>query len=178
VRQVIAIAQEFAKRRGSEEARRHAERRLRDGSGELSVVTGSSTDGPRARGRETILVAEDEPNLRDLVVALLLSLGYDVLSAPDGPQALEIATAHQDRIDLLLTDLVMPGMSGQALGVTVGALKPGLPVVYMSGYPTDGLGRQNLDTSVAALLHKPFNRQTLGRTIRTALDCACTALAS
>jgi two-component system, cell cycle sensor histidine kinase and response regulator CckA len=178
VKQVIAIAQEFAKRRGTAEARRHAEQRLRDGSGEEPLVTRSRADGPRAGGRETILVAEDEADLRDLVVAYLVSLGYEVLAAPDGPQAQEMATAHQGRIDLLLTDVVMPGISGQALGAAVGALRPGLPVVYMSGYSYDALGRQNLDSSAGAVLHKPFNRQTLDRTIRTALDRARTALAS
>jgi CheY-like chemotaxis protein len=132
----------------------------------------------RAQRGETILVAEDEPQLRGLVTAFLRSLGYEVLVAADGPAAVEIATTHQGRIDLLLTDVVMPEMSGKAVAEAVCELRPRVPVVYMSGYPYDVLGRQNLDTANVALIQKPFSRETLGRTIRSALDGARAVRAS
>jgi PAS domain S-box-containing protein len=122
------------------------------------------------RGRETILVVEDDEQVRRVVVANLAGLGYRVLEAGDGPAALEIL-AHEPAVDLLFTDVVMPkDMSGQALAERAQRERPQLKVLFTTGYTQDAIvhaGR--LDRGVM-LLPKPYSRATLARRIRDALE--------
>ncbi|HEX7277101.1 MAG TPA: response regulator, partial [Acidimicrobiales bacterium] len=115
------------------------------------------------RGGETILVVEDEDALRELVRLFLIRDGYQVLTAADGGEALEVAASYAGTIDLLLTDLIMPLMLGPDLAERLSPLRPGLRVVYMSGGSLD-----EGDT----LLRKPFSEQALLGLVRTVLDQA------
>jgi PAS domain S-box-containing protein len=104
----------------------------------------------------TILLAEDEEIVRNLVQRILTRAGYRVLAAPDGPQALTLLQRHPDRVHLLLTDAVMPQMSGRELANRVLAERPGTPVLFMSGYASDG---QHLVSSLPGnvdFVQKPF----------------------
>jgi len=125
--------------------------------------------GDAAAGRETILVVDDEPAVRTVAARILRGDGYTVLEAAGGEEALLLASAHD--VSLLLTDTVMPRMSGAALADRVHQLKPGLPVVYMSGYDAEILRREGTGDGDQAFLAKPFTaaamlalvRATLGR---------------
>jgi two-component system, cell cycle sensor histidine kinase and response regulator CckA len=112
---------------------------------------------------ETILVVEDEAAVRRLTCRILKREGYTVLEAPDGPQALDTWDAHPGEIDLLLTDVVMPGMSGKEL-----AERLGIEPVFMSGYTDDVMLRHGLEG--LRLVQKPFDAQTLLGAVRSALD--------
>jgi len=118
---------------------------------------------------ETVLVAEDDPSVRTLVKSVLERNGYRVLTAEDGLAALELARQEKGRIDLLLSDVVMPGMNGRALRDALLELYPGLRVLFMSGYTGDVLtGLGGLDRDVA-LVPKPFTPETLLGGIRKLL---------
>lgn len=128
---------------------------------------------PRAATRvcnETVLVVEDEPAVRDLTVRLLQRLGYHVLEATNGPDALRAAAAFDKHIDVLLSDMVMPQMGGRELARQLVALQPDLRVLFVSGYAADA------DTNTAPLpanagfLQKPFTSQSLSRKLREVLD--------
>lgn len=123
---------------------------------------------PKLTGGETILVAEDEPGVRKFVAEVLRSHGYSVLDAANGNAALEAAAAHPGRIDLLLTDLVMPEMGGADLARRFAQLYPGSPVLLMSGY-SDRLLHPDF---AASLIEKPCPPLTLLRRVREALDSA------
>jgi two-component system cell cycle sensor histidine kinase/response regulator CckA len=121
-------------------------------------------------GTETILVVEDEKALRDLTERILVDSGYQVLVAADVHEALEIAGDGRTKLDLLLTDVVMPTLSGNELAKRVAAFRPDLPVLYMSGYADDViLNRGALDAAVE-LIQKPFTRRTLLTRIRVKLN--------
>jgi PAS domain S-box-containing protein len=122
-----------------------------------------------AGGRERILLVEDEPALRDIGEELLTEAGYRVVTAAAGDEALRIC-AEPEPIDLMLTDVVLPRMGGQALTQEARRLRPGLKVVYMSGYTDRVLADQGLLGAEAAFLEKPFTPQALLRTIRETLD--------
>jgi PAS domain S-box-containing protein len=124
----------------------------------------SSNGGPDGAVRgETILVVEDEDAVRRLTCRILTREGYTVLEAPDGPRALDTWDEHPGEIDLLLTDVVMPGMSGKEL-----AERLGIEPVFMSGYTDDVISRHGMDG--LRLVQKPFDAQTLLGAIRGALD--------
>jgi DNA-binding NtrC family response regulator len=107
----------------------------------------------------TLLVADDEVGLRQAIVEILRSNGYNVLEADTSTHALEIARAHRERLDILLTDVVMPGLRGPELARGVMALHPEAQVVYMSGY-AEGLPEAQLPEN-ATFLQKPFRFATL-----------------
>jgi signal transduction histidine kinase len=121
------------------------------------------------RGHETILVVEDDPLVRSYVLIQIRNLGYDTLSAENAPEALALLSQDR-RIDLLFTDIIMPGpMNGQQLSVEAAKLRPGLKVLFTSGYTEDAIihhGR--LDPGVL-LLAKPYRVSDLAKMIRTAL---------
>ncbi|MCW8131689.1 MAG: response regulator [Planctomycetota bacterium] len=120
-----------------------------------------------ALGQETILVVEDEPGILQLSEEVLACAGYRVLSANCGSQALERAKAHAGAIDLLLTDVVMPGMNGRELAGKLAATRPGTKVLYMSGYADHAFGTpERLPNMIA----KPFDPTQLLKTIRSTLD--------
>ncbi|MEN3343301.1 MAG: hypothetical protein V7644_2705 [Actinomycetota bacterium] len=123
-------------------------------------------------GSETVLLVEDDGGVRALAEVLLSEVGYAVLAARDGNDALRIVERHEGSIDLLLTDVVMPGLGGVALAEEVRRMRPGIGVVYMSGYPGDELRGV---TGHAGLVAKPFTLETLLRPVRGALDAAAAA---
>jgi CheY-like chemotaxis protein len=121
-------------------------------------------------GRETILVVEDEPEVRDVITEAVQSDGYAVLFALSGSEALAVSSQHRGPIHLLLTDLVMPGMSGRDLAALLKVTRPDMVVLFMSGYnDSEILRRDALDPGVA-LLRKPFTLDELARAVREALD--------
>ena len=123
-----------------------------------------------SRGNETLLVAEDEEALREAICDYLSSLGYTVLAAGSGHEALSAASQHEGRIDLLITDLVMPKMSGRELSQMLGSLRPDLKTIYISGYSDDSTMRQDIQNTGAAFLQKPFSLSTLARKVRETLE--------
>jgi PAS domain S-box-containing protein len=121
-------------------------------------------------GTETVLVVEDARNVRRMIVRTLQSNGYQVLEASTGDEALRLAEAYPERIDLLVTDIVMPGMRGSVLAARLRALRPPLKTLYMSGYtPDTQTDFSRLDTG-SAFLPKPFVGDDLARTVRALLD--------
>ena len=122
------------------------------------------------RGTESILLAEDSESLRKLAQANLESAGFHVLSASCGEEALEIATQHGSTFDLLLTDVVMPGMNGRVLAEQLLPRQPGMKVLYMSGYTDSFIAGHGVLHPGTNLLHKPFTEEVLIRKVREVLD--------
>jgi len=124
-------------------------------------------------GRETILIAEDDAAVRGLLGEWLREAGYAVLVAADAAEVLDVARSPGRGVDLLLTDMVMPGMSGAELAQRVGAVRPQTAVLYVSGYLDEDLSRRGVAAPPAGrLLPKPFTRDALLRHVRAALDGA------
>jgi two-component system cell cycle sensor histidine kinase/response regulator CckA len=135
----------------------------------VAPVTPPSLVAEDARpGRETILVVEDEDAVRALTIASLERHGYRVLRAASGEEALEVAEDFRQPIDLLLTDVVMPGMKGPDLAKRLKLLRPTMRVLLMSGYAADVVTTADLKDS--PLLSKPFSPAALTRGVRAALD--------
>jgi len=123
-----------------------------------------------SRGTETILVVEDAEPLRALTKEFLTASGYTVLEAANGDEAIHIAQSHFGTIDLLLTDVVMPRMGGKPLVEQMGQIRPHTRVLYMSGYPNDGIAQAGILANGVALLEKPFTREILSKRVRQVLD--------
>jgi two-component system cell cycle sensor histidine kinase/response regulator CckA len=121
------------------------------------------------RGSETILLVEDEKGVRELAREYLTSSGYTVIEAEDGHTALELAAMHVGPIHLLLTDVVMPGISGRELAERVGQIRPGIKVIYMSGYTDQAVVHHGILENDAILLQKPFTLMTLAGKLREML---------
>ncbi len=121
------------------------------------------------RGMETILFVEDEQSVRQLVAEYLRGTGYQVIEASDAEQALEFVGAHRGTIDILITDVVMPRLSGPELATQLGAKRPGMKVLYVSGYTDDTVFRHGVLEGGVAFLQKPFNLKSLGQKIREVL---------
>jgi CheY-like chemotaxis protein len=124
-------------------------------------------DLPPEIGHETLLLVEDESGIRATTRAYLESLGYRVLEASNGREAVQISRQHQGVVDLLLTDLVMPGIRGDDLVRVIHHERPRLPVIFISGFPD----LQDLGAGVT-ILEKPFTFPELGRCVRSVLDHA------
>jgi CheY-like chemotaxis protein len=120
-------------------------------------------------GRGTILLVEDEEAVRLFTERVLFDAGYHVLTAGDGEEALRIAEIFLDRIDLILTDVVMPRMSGRVMAETLCRRKPRLKVLYMSGYTDDAILRHGVLTAESAFLQKPFSAVGLSEKIHAVL---------
>jgi PAS domain S-box-containing protein len=134
-------------------------------------------EGPApASGEETVLLVEDEAIVRNLVAEILESSGYAVLQAGDGPSALELLRRHTGEIDLLLTDVVMPGMSGPEVAGAVATMQPGTHVLYMSGYTDSAIDHHGVLEPGIAYLPKPFSADELARKVREVLDGAGVAV--
>lgn len=138
-------------------------------AGEEDGETPSARAAQRG-GPETILITEDEAGVRDVAARFLARWGYRILTAESGASALALAEAEPGPIDLLLTDLVMPGMSGADLARALGARRAGLRVLFMSGYSHDVLERSPPPGAAPPLLRKPFTEADLVRGVREALD--------
>jgi CheY-like chemotaxis protein len=133
----------------------------------------SSTTGlanATLQGNETILVVEDDSSLRALAVHMLDSCGYTVLEASSGAEALKVSLQKEVHIDLLLTDVVMPGMSGRVLAEQILAQSPHIVVLYVSGYTGQTVGAHGVLAEGSYFLPKPFTREALVRKIREVLD--------
>ncbi|HYK39107.1 MAG TPA: ATP-binding protein, partial [Candidatus Eremiobacteraceae bacterium] len=122
------------------------------------------------RGTETIFVVEDSEPLRALTRDFLLASGYKVLEAANGEDALRLARAHEGEIDLLLTDVVMPKLGGKLLVDELLQFRPKTRVLFMSGYPNDGILQAGILTERVPLLEKPFTREILAERVRQMLD--------
>ena len=120
-------------------------------------------------GSETLLLVEDEPSLRSVVASSLRDHGYRVLEAPNGEEALRLVDNSETPIDLLLTDMVMPLMSGRELVDRLEVEHPGVRIVYMSGY-RDAMKNERLQEASAEFIQKPFTAEELQRRLRAALD--------
>jgi two-component system cell cycle sensor histidine kinase/response regulator CckA len=129
-------------------------------------------DAALSRGDETILLAEDDASVRRLLVEVLTSAGYLVLEAEDGARALVTSEQHNAPIDLLLTDMVMPGMSGRELAERVRAARPGIPVLYVTGYTDDERVQHGVTEPWASLLSKPVSPADVTERVRNVLDAA------
>jgi signal transduction histidine kinase/DNA-binding response OmpR family regulator len=140
----------------------------RAGASERVLEVAPSAPRPPAGG-ETVLVVEDAEDLRDLTRRLLERQGYTVLSASDAEEAVRVFDQNT-LIDVLLTDVVMPGVSGPELGALLVERRPALKVIYMSGYTEDSIVRHGVLNPGIAFLHKPFTSDTLGRKISEVLD--------
>lgn len=121
-------------------------------------------------GKETILLVEDENNLRYLARQFLEKQGYRVIEAPDGIAAMRVATAHEGTIHLLLTDVIMPGMNGRELAQRISELRPHTKILYMSGYTENVIGHNGTLDAGIRLLQKPFTLRDLKNTVREVLD--------
>jgi two-component system, cell cycle sensor histidine kinase and response regulator CckA len=121
-------------------------------------------------GGETILLVEDEEQVRDVVREALEAAGYAVLEAPSGDEALRLAARHDSPIHLLVTDVVMPGLSGRQLADTLVASHPEARVLYMSAYTDQAIVHQGVLEPGLTLIQKPFTLEALGRAVRAVLD--------
>src|SRR5208283_2870792 len=124
----------------------------------------------RDHGQETILLVEDETHLRRLARQYLETQGYKVLEAEDGAAALQIVDGYRGTIDLLLTDVVMPGMNGRELATNIVKLLPDMRVLYMSGYSENAVGHDGTLDAGVNLLQKPFSLPALRDRVREVLD--------
>ena len=124
------------------------------------------------RGTETILIAEDKPLVRRILRTALENAGYTVLEAVDGEQAVEVARRHPGHIDLLLTDVVMPGAGGFALYQALKAVRPTTDVIFMTGHPPGAAARADVDSSGCVCLQKPFSFDVLSRELRAVIAAA------
>ncbi|HUG47923.1 MAG TPA: PAS domain S-box protein [Candidatus Limnocylindria bacterium] len=122
------------------------------------------------RGREVVLLVEDEAAVRSFAARILDARGYTVLQAANGAEALAVAAAHQGPIDLLLTDVIMPGLQGHQLALQLATSRPGLRVLYVSGFTENSVVHHGVVGEGIAFLPKPFSGEALGRAVRQALD--------
>jgi PAS domain S-box-containing protein len=137
---------------------------------EPSPAITKAAAGSPARGRETLLIVEDEPLILRVASRVLGELGYTVLTASDGLEALEVLGRHAGDIHLLITDVIMPKMSGRELATRVIALRPDIRVLYSSGYPADAIGDDGVHADGINFLAKPYLPSRLAAAVRDALD--------
>jgi two-component system, cell cycle sensor histidine kinase and response regulator CckA len=142
----------------------------------LRVSTGSHEhleirdDDERPRGSETILLAEDHEGLRETAREMLEALGYRVLVASDGGNALELFTANAKQIDLVVMDVVMPVLSGPEAYLEMAALKPGVRVVFTTGYTPKAKALTSMLEKGGVILQKPYSLTSLSQMVRGALE--------
>jgi two-component system cell cycle sensor histidine kinase/response regulator CckA len=123
-----------------------------------------------SRGTETILLVEDEEPLRKVVIELLTQIGYNVLSASNGKEAMDVAQTYPHRIHLLVTDVLMPEIAGPELAKSLCVARPDLRVIYISGYTHDSLAPEGVLAPGTVLVNKPFSVRVLSAKMREVLD--------
>jgi CheY-like chemotaxis protein len=133
------------------------------------ATAGGAIEHAPLRGNETVLVVEDDPGVRTITTLALKKYGYHVLVASDGPAALQVS-ADYETIDLLLTDVVMPEMSGRALADAVLHTRPHCRVLFMSGYNEEMLADRAADSTADGFIQKPFTPVALATKVREILD--------
>jgi two-component system cell cycle sensor histidine kinase/response regulator CckA len=124
----------------------------------------------RLSGSETVLAVDDDPTMLELVEEVLTPLGYKVLFAASGEEALELMASKQEKIDLLLTDVVLPGIKGQDLAKQLLVNCPDINVLFMSGYLCPSMAHSNSEQRFEAFIQKPFAPNSLLRKMRKLLD--------
>jgi two-component system, cell cycle sensor histidine kinase and response regulator CckA len=129
----------------------------------------AQTVAPVGRGTETLLIVEDESAVRALIVRAARNFGYRCLEAPTASEAVRLLEQEQGKIDLVITDVVMPGMSGGQLGETLAHRFPTIPVLYMSGFANDDVIRRGLLEPSRPFLQKPYTPDDLAQKIREVL---------
>ena len=136
----------------------------------LSDGPAATTTAPSVGGTETVLLVEDEEPVRNITSRLLKTLGYRVLEAENGEEAFRIFGSAPEKIDLLMTDVVMPGLNGRELAEALLALNPDLKVLFQSGYTDDTVVRRGVLRAEVAFLKKPFTIRSLAEKVREALS--------
>jgi len=127
--------------------------------------------GALKRGTETLLVVEDEPSLRHLADGVLKAQGYNVLTAPNGQDALRVATEHQGQpIALVITDVIMPRMGGKVMAEWLQTTNPDLKILFTSGYTEDAIAHHGVLDEGIVFLPKPYTPAALARKVRELLD--------
>lgn len=119
--------------------------------------------------RTTVLLADDEAGIRRLVRSVLTAQGYFVLDAADGGEALRLCRQHPGEIDLLVTDISMPGMGGHELAENASAIRPSIRVLYMSGYTENAVPYRGATSGQTPFLQKPFTARMLAEKVRAIL---------
>jgi two-component system, cell cycle sensor histidine kinase and response regulator CckA len=122
------------------------------------------------RGSETVLLVEDDDMIRSLVQKVLQANGYTVLLAASGDDAGRVAGQHQGAIHLLMADVVLPGPNGREVARRIEGVRPGIRVLYLSGYTDEAIVHYGVLESGIAFLQKPFTPAVLGRKVREVLD--------
>lgn len=122
------------------------------------------------RARKTILLSDDEPAVRKLVRLMLERSGYSVLSAGGSREAIRLSGSWPGAIDLLVTDISMPELDGRALAYFLRTVRPGIKVLYISGYPLPGAPASEFDRQTSYYLQKPFTAEALSQTIQEIFD--------
>jgi two-component system, cell cycle sensor histidine kinase and response regulator CckA len=122
------------------------------------------------RGTETILLAEDHDGLRDTAQEMLQALGYRILAAPDGTKALELFKQHANKIDLIVMDVVMPSLSGPEAYLQMSAIRPGIPVIFTTGYTPKANALVSMVEKGAVVLRKPYSLTSLSQMVRGELQ--------
>jgi DNA-binding NtrC family response regulator len=122
------------------------------------------------RGSETIALVEDEKTVLDLASRILRRKGYHVLPAENGRHAIDVIARYPHRIDMLVTDVVMPEMNGRDLADRINVMRPGVKILFMSGYSPEAVAQHGVLAQGAAFLEKPFSPDGLLRKVRDLLD--------
>jgi CheY-like chemotaxis protein len=137
--------------------------------GDVPVTTGPRPSDTQPPSRETLLVVDDEEMVRRLAARMLVTLGYRVLEARDGQDAVRVLQRSVHRINGVLTDLAMPGIGGRGLGETIARCWPQVRVLYMSGFPAKRMVNEGALDPSHPFIQKPFTSDQLGRKVRELL---------
>jgi CheY-like chemotaxis protein len=128
------------------------------------------SDERPSKGTETILLAEDHEGLRELAKETLEALGYRVVLATNGKEAVELFKTHSDRIDLVILDVVMPGLSGPDAYLEMSAIRPNLGAVFATGYTAESASLSSMVGKGATVLQKPYTANSLSRAILSVIE--------
>jgi PAS domain S-box-containing protein len=180
---LFGIAHDITGRKRLKAALRESEEKyqalLKRSDSQAGKETPSKTSLPNDRGpaglphdKETILLAEDEPSLRRLIARVLRTQGYTVLEAADGNEALALAQANGVKIRLLVTDVIMPGLSSKMLAEWLKQVNPGVKVLFISGYINNNAVRDAMSKPGTFFLQKPFSPTDLSKKVREAIEAS------